>query len=648
MLRSIPLSTLVLFLVAALPRAGSAQERDEWHKITGDMAGFSHTVVEKVERDGRVLLKTTNDQAIAMNRFGQSLEINVSASVLEDDAGNVIEIHQEFTAAGSGSVTDVKVSGDKADVTRRTAGPAQVETIDWKKEWLGEVAKTRLIERKIAEGATEFSYPQWTAEGGETVATVKVLGKNKVEVPGTVKEPGTGMRELLQLRTTVDTQPGAVTDDYYGEDRQVVVSISKMMGMNIVSAVSTKAACIDATKAPTPEIFGKVSPKSNVRLPRPYQMDELVLSIAASDPELPLPKLETERQTVLDRKSDRELDLRIRRIVPAEKHALPLSNFTEVEKECLAPNLQIECADPGIVALATKAVGDEKEAWAAACKLEKFANEYIADKNYGKAFLTAKQVMDERSGDCTEHGVFLAALCRAAGIPSRVSIGLLYFKGIWGGHMWTEISLAGKWYALDAVLGNGGVGGSHLALASDSLKSSQIEKVFANVMLGMTMKMDVLSYRHGEKQVLIGGDSATFAIEDRVYRHLLYGISLEAPEEYEIRPSEKMEMGEEKILVLDAQNEPDIEVSVADVDFEFDLAKVKEALAAQGITRLKAEDRTIDGRPGKVFRGKKKNQEIVVGAVLDDATLVMVSAGLGEGQDDRTLVEVLDSLDLDG
>ena len=71
-------------------------------------------------------------------------------------------------------------------------------------------------------------------------------------------------------------------------------------------------------------------------------------------------------------------------------------------------------------------------------------------------------------------------------------------------------------------------------------------------------------------------------------------------------------------------------------------------LAAQGITRLKAEDRTIDGRPGKVFRGKKGKHEIIVGAVMHDQSLVTVAAGLDEGQDDRTLIEVLDSLDLDG
>src|SRR5688572_31073368 len=92
------ISTLALLLVAALPRAGFAQERDEWQKITGDMAGFAHVVVEKVERDGRSLWKTVTDNSMTMNRFGTQMEINVSSIVLEDDAGNVVEVHQEFSS----------------------------------------------------------------------------------------------------------------------------------------------------------------------------------------------------------------------------------------------------------------------------------------------------------------------------------------------------------------------------------------------------------------------------------------------------------------------------------------------------------------------------------------------------------------------
>jgi hypothetical protein len=120
------------------------------------------------------------------------------------------------------------------------------------------------------------------------------------------------------------------------------------------------------------------------------------------------------------------------------------------------------------------------------------------------------------------------------------------------------------------------------------------------------------------------------------------------PEAYEVKPNEKVEMGEERIVTFDSKDEPDIEVAVADVEIGFDLARLKDALSAQGITRLKSEDLTIDDRPGKLFRGKKGGQQVVVAAVLDDAILVTVTTGLAEGQNEDDFSDVLDSLDLDG
>jgi len=36
-------------------------------------------------------------------------------------------------------------------------------------------------------------------------------------------------------------------------------------------------------------------------------------------------------------------------------------------------------------------------------------------------------------------------------------------------HMWTEVSIAGRWIPLDATLGRGGIGAAHLKLAQSSL-----------------------------------------------------------------------------------------------------------------------------------------------------------------------------------
>jgi hypothetical protein len=72
---------------------------------------------------------------------------------------------------------------------------------------------------------------------------------------------------------------------------------------------------------------------------------------------------------------------------------------------------------------------------------------HLRNKNMATAFGSASEAAIARGGDCTEHAVLLAALLRAAGIPSRVASGLVYVRDIsgvggggpgWGWHLWTQ------------------------------------------------------------------------------------------------------------------------------------------------------------------------------------------------------------------
>jgi hypothetical protein len=47
--------------------------------------------------------------------------------------------------------------------------------------------------------------------------------------------------------------------------------------------------------------------------------------------------------------------------------------------------------------------------------------------------------------------VLFNALARAAGIPARTVVGLVYLRGAFYYHAWSEVWL-GKWISLDAVL----------------------------------------------------------------------------------------------------------------------------------------------------------------------------------------------------
>ena len=112
-------------------------------------------------------------------------------------------------------------------------------------------------------------------------------------------------------------------------------------------------------------------------------------------------------------------------------------------------------ADPGTIAL----------------RMEKYVHKELKKKNFSTALASAAEVAKHLEGDCTEHACLLAAMLRTHRIPSRVVVGLVYAErfGAFGGHMWTEAWLDGKWVPLDGTLGAGGIGGGHIKLADSDL-----------------------------------------------------------------------------------------------------------------------------------------------------------------------------------
>ena len=82
---------------------------------------------------------------------------------------------------------------------------------------------------------------------------------------------------------------------------------------------------------------------------------------------------------------------------------------------------------------------------------------------------SALETLDRRAGDCTEAAVLLAALGRAAGIPTRVANGLTYSRPRYHGvsnvfmpHSWTIAWVGSEWRSFDLALDS--FDSSHIAL----------------------------------------------------------------------------------------------------------------------------------------------------------------------------------------
>lgn len=103
-------------------------------------------------------------------------------------------------------------------------------------------------------------------------------------------------------------------------------------------------------------------------------------------------------------------------------------------------------------------------------RLTRFVSGYMDEVATYSGYATALQAMESAQGDCTEHALMLAALARAAGIPSRVVMGVAYnnerFLGrrfVFVPHMWVEAWTGERWENFDSALGPFSAG--HIALA---------------------------------------------------------------------------------------------------------------------------------------------------------------------------------------
>jgi transglutaminase-like putative cysteine protease len=145
-------------------------------------------------------------------------------------------------------------------------------------------------------------------------------------------------------------------------------------------------------------------------------------------------------------------------------------------KRFLAPERLIESDAPEIVAEAERAVGTATSTRDKAERLTRYVNALL-DKKPTVSLPSALEVLRTKVGDCNEHTALYVAMARAAGIPARIAVGLVYVRGAQGAfyyHAWPEVYLEesagrGLWLPVDPTLNQFPADGTHLRLVRGGL-----------------------------------------------------------------------------------------------------------------------------------------------------------------------------------
>lgn len=161
------------------------------------------------------------------------------------------------------------------------------------------------------------------------------------------------------------------------------------------------------------------------------------------------------------------------------------------EKDHLADQqatMLVQSDDRSIREQAAEIIGKEKDALKAAKKLNTWVYEAI-NKQPVVSIPSAVEVLKQKVGDCNEHTTLYTALARAAGIPTRMSAGIVYMKNGFYYHAWPEVWL-GKWTAVDPTFNQFPADATHIRFVTGDLaKQAEIVRLVGK------LKVEVLEYR---------------------------------------------------------------------------------------------------------------------------------------------------------
>ncbi|MGE5195435.1 MAG: transglutaminase-like domain-containing protein, partial [Deltaproteobacteria bacterium] len=303
-------------------------------------------------------------------------------------------------------------------------------------------------------------------------------------------------KKLLDVTVTESIAPQIVTHDFVDKKGEILKSTVSLLGMATYKVSKTEA--LKALSGDEVDLAIATLIKTG-EIKQPGQTTRVVyrITIPGDDPEKTLSAGPTQKVARID---PHTIDLTVDAISPPENDGA--GGQGRPGKEFLAPNAYVQSDDQLVRKHAAEAVGGETDPWKSAQLMERWVQQNVKKKNFSTLLASAAEVAKELSGDCTEHAVLLAAMCRARKIPSRVAVGLVYVpaQSSFGGHMWTEMFVRGEWIPLDATLGKGGVAADHIKFADSSFSdeggSSPLASFLPLVSVLGKLKIEVRDVSH--------------------------------------------------------------------------------------------------------------------------------------------------------
>jgi hypothetical protein len=429
----------LLFASQSIPaKPVHAESETEWLSVLLAGRKVGHA---RFDRETTADSVTTRQRLFfELGRSGISVSMSTDETQVETPDGTPVSFVSSSTISGlEMRVEGKRIDGDRFAVKSGAAGALRDSEIIWPAgALLAHGIESKLLELGLKPGAhAELLMFQPLLQDAVTLKH-EVVGPTKLDLPE-------GEIELTEVRQTVGFPGGEMISRAWMDDQLKVHKVT----MDVMGQTLELVAC-DQTCAEAPNQPAEILTTSLVAAPRQLADSELDKPLA----------IELRSEVALDGwpgvDGQKLVDLGGNRYHLTTRNGNDGDAMRPTDAGDLASTDWLDYDTPAVKAL-LDGIELDSPADRRMRSLQDRVSEHITEKNLRVGYASAGDAARLREGDCTEHALLLAALGRAAGVPTRVVNGLAYTSDFGGGphfvpHAWVAAWTGKHWQAFDAAL----------------------------------------------------------------------------------------------------------------------------------------------------------------------------------------------------
>jgi len=423
---------------------------DWWMKILLDseQVGYSHTTLDFDETDPVRHYRIQNETVLALNVMGEQQHIRSSARVALDMLYQV----QQFIFAYASGPYSVRILGQRVAPQRfqvgiySPAGRYQTEVELPEGTVIADLMpESGMLDLRPGQQIALRTFNPATLSS--SIVRIRALRYEDVEMDS---------EEVVRALVISIDYEGMQTISWLCPDGRVLRQETPF-GLTLVACSAEEAAAY--ARKPATDVLGKTAIPTEGRVKCPRTCQSLLIRISGSS--LQPEDLTTPRQQVLKAIDPNTVLLH----VDAEGELSgrrSTGTLPETIRKYLRAGPFIQSDDPQIREVARRITGELSSPAERAAAICDWVYTHI-EKTAASGIPSAVDVLHNLKGDCNEHAVLFTALARAAGLPARVLLGLVYSSDGFYYHAWPAVYLDG-WHELDPTFGQQSVDATHIAL----------------------------------------------------------------------------------------------------------------------------------------------------------------------------------------